>query len=107
MNTTAALATPSRSETGPRAKKNRGNSPGLERNHRHSLGKAFMSDDLHIPGTRWRGRQSSSFPDVAHPTHSALVRSLLSLRERVLERLESLETLAQDRSAALSAESTT
>jgi hypothetical protein len=63
-----------------------------------------MADELHNPGARRRGPESSAFPVVAHSTHLALINSLQSLRERVLERLASLETLVRDRSAVGPAE---
>ena len=59
-----------------------------------------MVDELHRPGTIPRGPESRSWPASAHSAHSALIQSLQSLRERVLERLDSLETLARQRSAS-------
>jgi hypothetical protein len=59
-----------------------------------------MVDELDRPGTIPRGPESGSWPALAHSGHSALIESLQSLRERVLERLDSLETLARERSAS-------
>jgi hypothetical protein len=63
-----------------------------------------MVDELHKPGMMPRGPESRSSPALAHSAHSALIQSLQSLRERVLERLDSLETLARGRSACTPAE---
>lgn len=59
-----------------------------------------MVDELHRPRTIPRGAESRPWPALAHSPHSALIQSLQSLRERVLERLDSLETLARGRSAS-------
>jgi DNA repair exonuclease SbcCD ATPase subunit len=58
-----------------------------------------MVDELRRPGTVPPGPESGSRPGSAHAPPSALIQSLQELRERVLERLDSLETLAQKRSA--------
>jgi hypothetical protein len=95
-----AIAIASRGEPGPRANQNTGNPPRPERELPHSLGNPSMADELHRPGSIPRGAESRPWPALAHSPHSALIQSLQSLRERVLERLDSLETLARGRSAS-------
>ena len=55
-----------------------------------------MVDELHSR-ERFRGARVQAGPASARSAHSALIQSLQSLRERVLERLDSLETLARQR----------
>jgi hypothetical protein len=59
-----------------------------------------MADELRRPGTIPWGPGSRSWPASAHPAPSALIQRLQWLRERVLERLDSLESLARARSAS-------
>jgi hypothetical protein len=59
-----------------------------------------MVDEVHKPRTIPQGAESRSWPASAHSAHSSLIQSLQSLRERVLERLDSLENLARRRSAS-------
>jgi hypothetical protein len=91
---------PARSEPGPGANEKPRNPRGPDRNPTHSLGNPFMVDELRKPGTIPRGAEPRSRPATAHSAHSALIQSLQGLRERVLERLDSLETLARQRSAS-------
>jgi hypothetical protein len=72
-------------------------------NFHNSLGNSCMVDELRRPGTIPRGSGSSSWPASAHLAPAALIQSLQWLRERVLERLDALETLTQQRSASASA----
>jgi hypothetical protein len=95
-----AIVIPSRCEPGLWANQNPGPSPGLERDLLHSLGNSCMVDEPQAPGTKQRGPESRSGPAPTYSAHSALIQSLQSLRERVLERLLSLETLAQSQSAS-------
>jgi hypothetical protein len=98
-----AIAIPSRCEPGPWANQNPGTSPGTERDLRHSLGNSCMVDEPHTPGTKPWGPESRYGPALAYSAHSALIQSLQSLRERVVERLDSLETLALAQSASAQA----
>jgi hypothetical protein len=59
-----------------------------------------MMDELHKPGMLTRGPDLRPRPALAHSAHSMLAQSLQSLRKRVLERLESLETLARGQSVS-------
>ena len=95
-----AIAISSRCEPGPWAHQNPGPSPGLGRDLIHSLGNSCMVDEPHAPGTKQRSPESRTGPAPTYSAHSALIQSLQSLRERVLERLLSLETLAQSRSVS-------
>jgi len=65
-----------------------------------SLGELCMVDDLRRPGTIPQSPESRSGPASAHSAPSAQIQDLQRLREWVLERLDSLETLARQRSAS-------
>jgi hypothetical protein len=98
-----AIAITSRCEPGRWANQNPRTSPGTERDLRHSLGNSCMVDEPHTPGTKPWGPESRNGPALAYSAHSALIQSLQSLRERVVERLDSLETLALAQSASAQA----
>jgi hypothetical protein len=95
-----AIAISSRYEPGPWENQNPGLSSGPERDLPHSLGNSCMVDEPHAPGTKQRDPESRSGPARAYSANSALIQSLQTLRERVLERLLSLETLAQSQSVS-------
>jgi hypothetical protein len=59
-----------------------------------------MVDDLRRPVTIPRSPESRSWPASARSAPFALIQNLQWLREWVLERLDSLETLARQRSAS-------
>jgi hypothetical protein len=59
-----------------------------------------MVDDLRRPGTMPGSPESRSRAASGHSAAAALFESLQWLRERVLERMDSLEALARQRSAA-------
>lgn len=55
-------------------------------------------------GTSWRRVESETRPAPAPPEPAALIQSLLRLREHVLDRLESLEALARERTGSADAD---
>jgi hypothetical protein len=59
-----------------------------------------MVDEIRTQRTVTRGPESRSSPERAHSAPCELFQSLQWLRERVLERLDSLEALARQRTAA-------
>jgi hypothetical protein len=59
-----------------------------------------MVEERHSPGMISRNPEFRSWSASADSAHSALIQSLQSLRKRVLERLDSLETLARQQSAS-------
>jgi hypothetical protein len=59
-----------------------------------------MVDDLRRPETRARSPESRTWAASPEPALSEQIQNLRSLREWVLERLDSLETLARQRSAS-------
>jgi hypothetical protein len=63
-----------------------------------SLEDHCMVDELRRPGTMPRPAQPGSWPALVAP--AALIRRLERLRERVLERLDSLETIARAESTS-------
>ena len=65
-----------------------------------------MVDETHKPRTITRGPESRSGAALNHSDQAMLMQSLQSLRERVLERLDSLETLARNQSACTPARGT-
>jgi hypothetical protein len=65
-----------------------------------NLEESCMADDVPSPGTRLSGPGSGSSPASARAVTSALIQSLEGLRERVLDRLDSLETLVRQRPAS-------
>ncbi len=59
-----------------------------------------MLDEDPKPGKIPRGGEPRSWPSSAHSAPSALFESLQRLRDRVLDRLDSIETIARQRSAS-------
>jgi hypothetical protein len=91
---------PARDEPGPDANRNPGNSSDPDHEPPHSLENPCMVDELRKPGTIQWGPEPRAWPASAHSAPSALIESLQRLRDRVLERLDSIETLARQRSAS-------
>ena len=56
-----------------------------------------MLEDSTRPGTTPRGRDGRLGPAPARPSHAAAIQGLRRLRQRVVERLDALETLARRR----------
>jgi DNA repair exonuclease SbcCD ATPase subunit len=65
-----------------------------------------MVDEIHKPGTMTRGPECRSGAALNLSADSMLMQSLQSLRERVLERLDSLETLTRNQSVSTPARGT-